>query len=282
MKSSTSFPKSPPERTHRAIDDLLSVMKRLRDPKNGCPWDIEQTFDTIAPYTIEEAYEVADAISRGDINDVREELGDLLLQVVFHAQMAQEKNLFDFDAVARAVTDKMIERHPHVFGDVSGVNTAGEVLTQWDDIKEAAKVKKAKQGPDASILADVPVNLPSLMRAQKLTKKAAKIGFEWEKAADILDKLEEETQELREALQNNDTQNMEEELGDLFFVLVNFARKLDIDAETALRKANDKFYRRFNGMEKIVKLTNQDLKSLTLDQMETLWQQVKKEEKSKA
>lgn len=257
------------------ITRLLKIMAQLRNPNGGCPWDLEQNFATIAPYTIEEAYEVADAISRGNIDDLREELGDLLLQVVFHAQMADEEKLFNFEDVAKAISDKLVHRHPHVFGENTDADTADKVLKQWDEIKAAEKAGKEHE----SILDDVPVALPSLMRAQKISKKAAKAGFEWDKTLDVLDKLEEEIQELRAAITNDDIRNIEEELGDMLFVMVNIGRRLDVDCEEALRKANNKFYNRFSGMERFAKAKNKNFKTLTLAQMEELWQEQKLIEK---
>ncbi len=257
----------------KAADELLALMARLRTPVTGCPWDLEQNFKTIAPYTIEEAYEVADAIERDDMTALKDELGDLLLQVVFHARMAEEAGLFDFNDVARHVTAKMIHRHPHVFGDAVA-KTAGDVANViWEQQKAKEKTGKTQA---ESILDDVPVSLPSMIRAQKLQKRAASVGFEWAQAIDVLDKLEEETGEMREALKSGREAEIKDELGDLFFVLVNFARMLDLNAEEVLRGANSKFERRFRGLEKELKARGKALKGTTLAEMEQLWQDVKK------
>ncbi len=259
------------------IDRLLEIMARLRNPDGGCPWDLEQDFETLTPYAVEEAYEVADAVARGDMENFREELGDLLLQVVFQSQMARERGLFTFDDVARSISDKMVSRHPHVFGDKS-VHTADAVLAQWDDIK--LKEKAAKPSAQQSILDDVPVNFPALMRAQKLQKRAAKVGFDWPETAHVLDKMQEEIEELKAELRSGDTAKIEEELGDLFFVLVNFGRKLGIDCETALTKCNQKFYRRFNGIEKEVKAKSKEMADCSLEELEAIWVEQKQKEKA--
>lgn len=260
------------------IQALIDVMARLRDPKKGCPWDIVQTFETIAPYTIEEAYEVADAIQSGDMNHVREELGDLLLQVVFHARMAEEEGLFNFNDVAAAVAAKMISRHPHVFGDKTA-DTPSDVITLWEDQKDKEKAGKGKDG-NASILDDVPLALPAIMRAQKLQKRAARVGFEWEKAVDVLDKLEEEIAELRQAIGSKKAKEIHEEIGDMMFCVVNFGRMLDVDCEQSLRDTNDKFKRRFNGIEKELKLKHKEFSDTPLEELELLWQAQKLKEGS--
>lgn len=262
-----------------AIEKLLAIMARLRDPETGCPWDIEQDFSTIAPCTLEEAYEVVDAIQRGNMTDLKEELGDLLLQVVFHAQMAHEQKLFDFEDVVTGLSDKLVFRHPHVFGD-DAASTSGDVMKIWEARK--AEEKKAKvQGPQ-SILDDVPLALPALARAQKLSKRAAKAGFEWDVTEDVLDKVIEEVEEMRQAIRNKDTVNMKEELGDLFFVLVNLGRRLDIDCEESARAANIKFESRFKGMEAEIKAKNEQMKSLSLDQWNAYWNDQKMKEKKSA
>jgi MazG family protein len=255
------------------IEDLIAVMAKLRDPNGGCPWDLEQDFKSIAPYTIEEAYEVADAIERDDMKDLREELGDLLLQPIYHAQMAAEAGLFDIEDVIKDVTAKMISRHPHVFGDAKAAK-AEDVNQIWDERKSA---EKTEQG---SVIDGVAKGLPALLRAYKLQKKAAKVGFEWAKPADVLDKLEEETAEFREALAKGTIEDKMEEFGDLLFVFVNFARMLGIDSETALRQCNDKFERRFKGMEADLKAQSLELKDATLDQMEEMWVRQKVKEKA--
>ncbi len=255
---------------------LLDLMKTLRDPAHGCPWDVKQTFETIAPYTIEEAYEVADAIERGDMADLKDELGDLLLQIVFHAQMAAERDLFDFQDVAAHVTAKMIHRHPHVFGSDNADNAEDVEARIWEERKA---MEGRKQGLE-SILDDVPKTFPALPRAQKLQKRAARVGFEWPQAIDVFDKIEEEIAELRHAIAENDTVNIEEEIGDMMFCLVNLGRMLGVDCETSLRKANDKFELRFKGIEKEVKSQGKDMTHASLDEMELLWQSQKQKEKS--
>ena len=226
----------------RPIDRLLSIMARLRDPDGGCAWDLEQTFATIAPYTVEEAYEVADAIERGDLNDLREELGDLLLQVVFHSRMAQEQGAFAFDDVADAISEKMIRRHPHVFGQ-DEQRTSAEQTRAWEVIKAQ---ERAKKGKNQSLLDDVPTGLPALTRAVKLTARAARVGFDWPDVSFVLDKLREETAELEhEIAAGRDVARMRDELGDILFVCANLARKLDLEPEDALRSTNAKFVRRF-------------------------------------
>jgi len=259
------------------IDGLLDVMARLRDPDTGCKWDIEQTYATIAPYTIEEAYEVADAIDRGDMNDLKEELGDLLLQVVFHAQMAKEDGTFTFDDVVTTVTDKMISRHPHVFGDVNAKD-ADHVTEIWEQQKEAEKARKDGNAP-SSVLDDVTMGLPAIKRAQKLQKKAAKTGFEWDHPAHVLDKFEEEIAEMREAIESGNQDEIIDELGDLFFVLTNFGRMLGADCEESLRHANNKFTRRFTGMERDSIAQDIDFVALSLEEKEKLWQLQKQKER---
>jgi MazG family protein len=255
-----------------ACQAVLDVMARLRDRAHGCPWDIEQTFATIAPYTIEEAYEVADAIERHDMSALKEELGDLLFQVAFHARMAEEQGAFDFADVAQALADKMIERHPHVFGDKIE-RTAEEQTQAWETLKAE---KRAAKG--ASLLDDVPMALPALMRAEKLTKRAARINFDWPSSAEVLAKLDEELAELKEAEASGDQDHIAEEMGDILFVMANLARKLKVDPEQALRRANAKFTRRFEYIER--KLAEQGRPGpQPLDDMETLWLEAKQAEK---
>ncbi|MEK0084751.1 nucleoside triphosphate pyrophosphohydrolase [Benzoatithermus flavus] len=267
----------------RGIDRLLSVMRRLRDPRTGCPWDIEQSFATIAPYTIEEAYEVADAIERADWADLEGELGDLLLQVVYHAQMADERGWFDFDAVARAIADKMIARHPHVFGSDEVADSAA-LMGIWEERKARERAAKAQaRGADASVLADVPVALPALTRALKLQKRAARVGFDWGEAAPVLSKLREELDELETALAEAVSKDeLALELGDLLFSVVNLARHLQLDPEAALRATNAKFERRFRRIEAAAARQGRPVGSLTLDELEALWQQAKAEERRAA
>lgn len=249
----------------RSIDKLLELMRALRDPNGGCPWDVEQDFKSIAKYTIEEAYEVADAIERDDMDDLKDELGDLLLQVVFHAQMADDENLFNFADVAEHVADKMIERHPHVFGDITHVTKGNEVVDVWEAQKE-------KQKPRESALDGVTLGLPALMRAQKLQKRAARVGFEWDNVGGAVEKYKEEMAEFEEALGENDQDHLREEFGDVMFTLINIGRMLDIDVEEATREANAKFEGRFRGMEKLIKQKYPDLKEASLDEMEEAWQ----------
>lgn len=258
------------------IQALIDVMVRLRDPETGCPWDKVQNFESIAPYTIEEAYEVADAIRLGDMRGLREELGDLLLQVVYHARMAEEAGFFTFDDVARDITAKMISRHPHVFG-AAEASTPGDVNVLWDDLK--TKEKSANGKVKDSILDDVPRALPAIMRAQKLQKRAARVGFEWENAVDVLDKLEEEIAELRQAIGSKDAKSIHEEIGDMMFCVVNFGRMLEVDCEQSLRDCNDKFTRRFNGIENELKLKNKAFSDVNLNELEDLWQAQKLKEK---
>lgn len=257
------------------VEALLTVMARLRDPETGCPWDIVQNFESIAPYTIEEAYEVADAIRTGDMKGLREELGDLLLQVVYHARMAEEAGLFNFNDVAADITAKMISRHPHVFGD-RDAETAADVTLLWDEQKDAEKRKTGKVRD--SILDDVPLALPAIMRAQKLQKRAARVGFEWEKAVDVLDKLEEEIAETRVAIAGKNPDEIHDELGDMMFCVVNFGRMLGVDCEASLRDTNEKFERRFKGIESDLKAINKTLEESTLEEMEALWQKQKLKE----
>ncbi|MCV3241542.1 nucleoside triphosphate pyrophosphohydrolase [Mesorhizobium sp. ZC-5] len=265
------------------ISRLLEIMAALRTPVTGCPWDVEQTFETIAPYTLEEAYEVADAIARGDLDDLRDELGDLLLQVVFHARMAEEQGEFGFGDVVEAITTKMIRRHPHVFGDDAARN-AGMAKGMWNRIKAEEKAEKRAsrlaRGLDpedhgSGYLDSVPVALPALTRALKLQEKAAQVGFDWKDAKPILDKIEEEIGELREAMEKQDRPAIEDEFGDVLFALVNFGRHLKIDAETALRGTNEKFRSRLHHVERALDASGSSLEKATLDEMEDLWQQAK-------
>nr|WP_135210132.1 nucleoside triphosphate pyrophosphohydrolase [Vitreimonas flagellata] len=253
---------------------MLDVMARLRDPQRGCPWDIEQNFATIAPYTIEEAYEVADAIERADMPALKEELGDLLFQVAFHSRMAEEQGAFDFADVAQALADKMIERHPHVFADAGDGRTAAQQTVAWETLK--AEKRAAKGAP--SLLHDVPMALPALMRAEKLTKRAARINFDWPTSDEVLAKLDEELAELKDAQAAGDQDHIAEEMGDILFVMANLARKLKVDPEEALRRANAKFTRRFQYIE--AKLAEQNRTGpQPLDDMEKLWLEAKAAER---
>jgi MazG family protein len=255
---------------NQGIEGLLEVMRRLRDPETGCPWDKEQTFDTIAPYTIEESYEVADAIQRKDLRDLKEELGDLLFQVVFHARIAEEMGLFDFNDVAAGMSTKLIRRHPHVFGD-AGDRTADEQNVAWEVIKAEERKAKEKHG----LLDDVPVGLPALTRAAKLTKRAARVGFDWPSVNEVLDKLDEETQELKVEVAKGDVQKSHEELGDILFVLANLARKLDVEPENALRMTNAKFIRRFEVIEAELAKIGKTPDQSDLAEMDELWNAAK-------
>lgn len=256
------------------ITKLLEIMARLRNPNGGCPWDLEQNFATIAPYTIEEAYEVADAIERNDLKDLKEELGDLLLQVVFHAQMASEQNAFSFADVVDAISDKMIRRHPHVFADEK-IETADAQTANWETIKAAERKEKKSE----RILADVPTALPALMRAQKLQSRAARVGFDWPDVTGVIEKIREELAEVEEAIASGNSAHTTEEVGDLLFAVTNLARFVKADAEEALRSANGKFTRRFNAVEDGLKSQKRDWKETSLDEMEALWVAAKKAEK---
>jgi ATP diphosphatase len=270
-------------RPSKDIGRLIEIMAALRAPDTGCPWDVEQDFSTIAPYTIEEAYEVADAIQRGDFDNLREELGDLLLQVVYHAHMAEEIGEFAFGDVVETVTTKMIRRHPHVFGDEKA-RSAGMAKGMWEKIKSEEKAEKRAarmaRGLDPEdhgkgYLDSVPVALPALTRALKLQEKAARVGFDWGEAAPILDKIEEEIGELREALHKGDTASIKDEFGDMLFALVNLGRHLELDSEAALAGTNDKFRTRFHHVEQALAQAGGSLDEATLEEMEALWQQAK-------
>jgi nucleoside triphosphate diphosphatase len=261
--------------------DLVALMARLRDPAGGCPWDLEQTFATIAPYTIEEAYEVADAIERNDMGELRGELGDLLFQSVFHARMAEEAGYFTIDDVVRGLVAKMVDRHPHVFGSAT-IADADAQTGAWEAMKAAERAAKAGDGP-ASALDGVALGLPALMRAEKLAKRAARVGFDWPSPGPVLHKLEEEIEELEEAIASpeKDQAHIAEELGDILFVVANLCRKLEVDPEEALRAANSKFGKRFRAMEALARERGQDFAALTLDEQEALWSLVKKNERSR-
>ncbi|MBW9061813.1 nucleoside triphosphate pyrophosphohydrolase [Rhizobium herbae] len=264
------------------ITRLIEIMAALREPKTGCPWDVVQTFETIKPYTLEEAYEVADAIERGDMDDLCDELGDLLLQVVFHARMAEEAGHFTFADVVEAITRKMIRRHPHVFAR-SDADTPEAVKQQWSEIKQAEKAerraRRARHGlpEDTSTghLDSVQRSFPALVEALKLQERAAKVGFDWSSPEPILDKIEEEIAELREALSSNDTAKVADELGDLIFAVVNIGRHVNADPEMALRGTNTKFRRRFSHIEAELETAGESLEAATLERMEELWQAAK-------
>ena len=254
---------------------LLEIMRRLRDPQTGCPWDIEQDFDSIAPYTIEEAYEVADAIARSDWRDLEGELGDLLLQTVYHTQMGEEAGHFTFDSVVKAISDKMVARHPHVFGNESRDKSAEQQVLDWEQIKAAERAGKAQTGT----LDGVATGLPALTRAVKLQKRAARVGFDWPDTAHVIDKLIEEAAELVEARDQLSQVEVEEEFGDLLFVVANLARHLDVDPETALRATNAKFTRRFMGIEDALAKAGKTPSESDLAEMDALWDKAKDAER---
>jgi len=261
---------------HAGIERLLEIMRRLRDPKTGCPWDIEQTFDTIAPYTIEEAYEVADAIEREDWPELEGELGDLLLQSVYHTAIGEEAGHFSFQSVVTAISDKMVARHPHVFGSESRDKSAEQQTRDWEAIKAAERAGKAQGGT----LDGVARNLPALLRAVKLQKRAARVGFDWPETTQVLAKLQEEAAELVEARDTLTQDQVVEEMGDLLFVMANLARHLDVDPEEALRKTNAKFTRRFGSVEAALQDMGKRPEDSTLEEMDALWTQAKQHEKA--
>ena len=258
------------------VPRLLRIMERLRDPETGCPWDIVQSFETIVPYTIEEAYEVADAIERQDHADLRDELGDLLLQVVYHAQMAREAGHFGFDDVAQAISDKMVRRHPHVFGDESRDKSPEDQTRDWETIKAGERKARARA---ASALDGVAAGLPALTRAVKLQNRAARVGFDWPDAGAVLEKIAEETAELVAERDSGSPETGCEEYGDLLFVMANLARHLKIDPEAALRSANAKFTRRFHGIEAALRAEGRTPSDSTLEEMDALWDAVKRAER---
>ena len=261
------------------IEPLLDVMQRLRDPDNGCAWDKEQTFDTIAPYTLEEAYEVVDAIRRADLLDLKDELGDLLLQVVFHSQIASEQSAFTFNDVVEGIVEKMLRRHPHVFGDVEFANTA-ELKASWEAEKSRERaLRNARLGiggnVSSSALDGIARALPALKRADKIQKRAARLGFDWPNAQPIYDKIQEEADEVKEAVSRNAKTDVEDELGDLLFSVVNLTRHYDIDAETALMRANEKFSQRFKCVETLASSRGLEMSAMTLAELDLLWNEAK-------
>jgi len=262
------------------IERLIEIMRRLRDPETGCPWDIEQDFSTIAPYTIEEAYEVADAIERGAFGELQGELGDLLLQSVYHAQMADEAGHFSFADVVRTVSDKMVARHPHVFGDESREKSAEQQTKDWERIKATERAAAGEQGP-ARTLDGVAMGLPALMRAVKLQKRAARVGFDWPSTDEVLAKLVEEADELTEARASLSEDEIEEEFGDLLFVVANLGRHYGVDPEAALRRANSKFTRRFAAIEDSLAARGKTPAQSDLAEMDALWDAAKAAEKAK-
>jgi len=254
------------------LDRIIDIMRRLRDPETGCPWDVEQDFSTIAPYTIEEAYEVADAVQRGNTDDIRDELGDLLLQVVFQSRIAEEAGLFTLADVARSISDKMVDRHPHVFGDEDRPQVE-EQSGRWEAIKAAERASRGKTG----VLDDVAAGLPPMLRAMKLQKRAARVGFDWTQMDDIIAKLHEETDELRSEVTREQVNQdrVIDEVGDVLFVAVNLARRAGVDPETALMGCNSKFEQRFRYIENESEKNGNSIQDMSLDQMEALWQQAK-------
>ncbi|MFY0614845.1 MAG: nucleoside triphosphate pyrophosphohydrolase [Hyphomicrobiaceae bacterium] len=269
------------------LETLLGIMAALRDPQSGCPWDQVQTFETIAPYTIEEAYEVGDAIARGDLADLKDELGDLLLQVVYHARMAEETDAFDFEDVVAAISEKMVRRHPHVFGTAEERH-AGAAPGFWERIKTAERLAKIAERERLGLtvsnaksrLDDVPRNLPSLSQAVKLQRHAARVGFDWPSLGPVMAKMREELAEFDEAAAAGDADAMRDEFGDLLFVMANVARHLKIEPEAALSQTNTKFRRRFSRIEELLQAAGRDPDDASLEEMDALWNQAKREEKS--
>jgi len=270
----------PPE--GRGIDRLVAIMAQLRNPEGGCPWDLEQNFATVAPYTIEEAYEVADAIEKSDMASLKDELGDLLFQVVFHGRMAEEQGAFGFDDIAGQCADKMVRRHPHVFGSADGIKNAADQTLAWETMKAAERAAKAAKG-GAGALDGVTPGLPALARAVKIQARAARVGFDWKTAPPILDKIEEEIGELRVEMDSGaPADRLEDELGDLLFAVANLARRLELDPESALRRATAKFERRFRRMETLLADRLEQMAGQDLEALDRLWNSVKAEEKSAA
>jgi nucleoside triphosphate diphosphatase len=267
----------------RDIERLLEIMAALRTPRTGCPWDLQQNFSTIAPYTLEEAYEVADAIGRGDLADLKEELGDLLLQVVFHARMAQEQGVFDFGDVVQSIAEKLIRRHPHVFADERSASPEA-VAGLWERIKSEEKAARGKNHENEGALAGVPVALPALTRALKLQQKAAKVGFDWNDPRAVLSKIREESDEIEVALGDGKTASADAagEVGDLLFAAVNLARHLHADPEAVLRQTNQKFERRFAAIEHALAAKGKAPQDATLAEMDALWEEAKSEERRRA
>ena len=257
---------------------LLTIMRRLRDPEDSCPWDVKQDFRTIAPYTIEEAYEVADAIDRGNLDDLRDELGDLLLQVVFHARMAEESGHFDFSSVTRAISDKMVRRHPHVFAEAQERDAESQTKA-WETQKAEERAAKAKaEGREPSILEGISAALPPTTRALKLQKRAARVGFDWPEIRPVLEKIEEELAEIRTEIDRDAAvERLEDELGDLLFAVTNLARHLKIDPDSALRRTNAKFEARFQAIEAALAKEGRSIEDADLEEMERLWQAAKKQ-----
>lgn len=252
--------------------DLVEIMEKLRS-KNGCPWDREQTHDTLLPYLLEETYEFIDSVKNKDFKNMKEELGDILLQVVFHSQIAKENGKFTVDEVIDEICRKLIFRHPHVFGERKDISSSEDVLKNWDEFKKAEGKKRN------SVLDGIPQSMPPIERAFKLQKKAAKVGFDWEKKEQVIEKVEEEWNELKEAIKNGNQENIEEELGDLLFAIVNLSRFLNVDPAIALHRTNQKFIKRFKEMERKAKIEGNSLEKMSLEEMDKLWETVKKEER---
>ncbi|HFD31366.1 MAG TPA: nucleoside triphosphate pyrophosphohydrolase [Gammaproteobacteria bacterium] len=264
----------------QSIQQLIDIMRALRDPESGCPWDLEQDFQSLIPFTIEEAYEVADAIERNDIGDIKSELGDLLFQIIFYCQLADEQQAFDFNDVVQSINDKLTRRHPHVFADATVKDSAAQTK-EWEKIKQQErKTKAASSSATLSHLDDVSRTLPSLMRAEKLQKRAAKEGFDWPNIKGVMAKVIEELDEVQQELDAKkiEQDKLENEIGDLFFSCINLSRHAGVDAEQSLRKANLKFERRFRSLEKLAEEKNKQINDMTADELESLWQEVKKHE----
>lgn len=261
----------------QSIQQLIEIMRALRDPKSGCPWDLQQDFQSLIPYTIEEAYEVADAIERNDLDDIKNELGDLLFQIIFYSQLATEQQAFDFNDVAQAISDKLTRRHPHVFADEK-IKNAEDQTKKWEKLKQQERKEKAEDSISTlSHLDDVSRTLPSLMRAEKLQKRAAREGFDWPNIEGVVAKINEELEEVQQELdaEEQDQLRIEDEIGDLFFSCINLSRRTGVDAEQSLRKANLKFERRFRSLEKIASSKNLQVSDMTTDELENLWKEVK-------
>ena len=257
-----------------SIKTLLETMRMLRDKDNGCPWDIEQTLESLSPCVVEEAYEVTDAIANKDYENLKEELGDVLLQVIFQAEIANESGLFNFDEIVDTLNKKLIRRHPHVFEDAPKPLSAQEQTQAWDLIK--AQEKKLKDA--SNTFADIPASLPPILKAKKIQKKASKKGFDWKKSIDVIEKVEEELKELKLEIQQNNKENIQDELGDLLFSIINLSRHLEIDASEAINQANHKFVKRFRLMEEEISKDNQEIDNLTLDELEEFWIKIKSHE----
>ena len=264
----------------QSMQQLLDIMRALRDPDSGCPWDLQQNFQSLIPYTIEEAYEVADAIEQNNLDDIKSELGDLLFQIVFYSQLAEEQHAFNFTDVAESICKKLVRRHPHVFADMK-VADAEQQTKEWERLKQQEREAKAEKNSRVSCLDDVSRTLPSIMRAEKLQKRAAREGFDWPDVNGVIDKIHEEIDEVKQELnaEVQERDKLEDEIGDLFFSCINLSRYVGVDAEKSIRKANLKFERRFRALEENARLKNLDVKDMMIDELESLWQAVKENEK---